>query len=68
MSKIQQLHEHNKYIRTNITNALEQIQQGIVLHRHHRVSHKSGSQWGASKRTVGKSVIDMDDDNEEDHP
>ena len=60
MSKIQQLHEHNKYIRTNITNALEQIQQGIVLHRHQRVSHKSGSQRGASKQAVGKSILDMD--------
>ena len=55
-------------MRTNIKNTLEQIQQGIVLHRHHRVSHKSGSQWGASKRTAGKSTLDMDDDNEEDHP
>ena len=59
-------------MRTNIKNTLEQIQQGIVLRRHHRVSHKSGSQWGASKRTVGKSILDvMDsplDDNDVDHP
>ena len=56
MSKIQQLHEHNKYIRTNMTNALEQIQEGIVFHRttvcHTNLAHSGAPQSGLQAKAL----------------
>ena len=40
---------------------MEQIQQGIVLHRTTMCHTNLASQWGASKRAVGKSILDVMD-------